>query len=111
VITAKALSDNVAFGTILFIHAYMLFFSAVASLKTWQAIIRFGSDEVKAKNSERFSQLIKTGILIDAIVAVIAFLAATTCFSLFLWVQTKLGTDFANQQMIDQSGADLKQVS
>jgi len=110
VITAKALSDNVAFGTILFIHAYMLFFSAVASLKTWQAIIRFGSDEVKAKNSKRFSQLIKTGILIDAIVAVIAFLAATTCFSLFLWVQTKLGTDFANQQMIDQSGADLKQL-
>ena len=110
VITAKALSDNVAFGTLLFVHAYMLFFSETASCKTWQAVILYGSKEVEVKNTTRFSQLIKTGIIVDAAAAVVAFLAAISCFSLFLWVKSKIGTDVSLDSVTVQTGTDLKQL-
>lgn len=110
VITAKALSNNVAFGTLLFIHAYMLFFSEVASFHSWQALIRFGSDEVKAKNANRLSQLVKTGLLLDALAAVLAFLAAITCFSLFLWVNSFIGADTAPKSTSIETGASLRQL-
>ena len=93
VITAKALSDNVAFGTLLFIHAYMLFFSEIASFHIWQALIRFGSDEVKATNAPRLSRLIKTGLVLDAVAACLAFLAAVFFFGVFLWVKSLIGGD------------------
>lgn len=110
VITANALSDNAAFGTLLFVHAYMLFFSEVASFKTWQAIIRFGSDEVKSENATRFSQLVKTGVFIDAAAAVLAFIAALACFGLFLFVKAKIGADPASETIAAQGGTDLKQL-
>ncbi len=93
VITAKALSDNVAFGTLLFIHAYMLFFSEIASFHIWQALIRFGSDEVKAENAPRLSRLMKTGLILDAVAAALAFLAAIFSFGLFLWVKSLIGIE------------------
>jgi len=93
IITAKALGDNAAFGMLLFIHAYMLFFSKVASFHTWQAIIRFGSDEVKATHAGRFSALIKTGLILDAIAAIVAFIAAIVFFELFLWMQALIGSE------------------
>ena len=110
VITAKALSNNVAFGTLLFIHAYMLFFSEVASFHIWQALIRFGSDEVKAKNANRFSQLVKTGLFIDALAAVLAFLAAILCFGFFLWVSSLIGEQSAPELSSAETGASLKQL-
>ena len=109
-IAAKALSDNAAFGTLLFVHAYMLFFSEVASFKTWQAIIRFGSDEVKSENAARFSKLVKTGVIVDAVAAVLAFIAAISCFSLFLFVKAKIGTDATPEYLGSQTGPDLKQL-
>lgn len=93
IITAKALSDNVAFGTLLFIHAYMLFFSEIASFHIWQALIRFGSDEVKATNAPRLSRLIKTGLILDAVAACLAFLAAVLFFGVFLWVKSLIGDE------------------
>lgn len=110
VITAKALSDNVAFGTLLFIHAYMLFFSEVASFHSWQALIRFGSDEVKVKNANRFSQLVKTGLLLDAFAALLAFLAAITCFGVFLWVSSLMGTGVIPETTSSERGVSLKQL-
>ena len=50
ILAARVLSDNVAFGTLLFVHAYMLFFSEIASFQIWQTLIRFGADELKARN-------------------------------------------------------------
>ena len=110
VITAKALSNNIAFGTLLFIHAYMLFFSEVASFQIWQALIRFGSDEVKDENANRLSQLIKTGLLLDALAAVLAFLAAISCFSLFLWVSSLIGADAAPEPSASESAIPLKHL-
>ena len=110
VITAKALSNNVAFGTLLFIHAYMLFFSEVASFQIWQALIRFGSDEVKAKNAKRLSQLVKTGLLLDALAAVLAFLAAITCFSLFIWVSSLITVEASPKPTSAATGVSLKHL-
>lgn len=110
VITAKALSDNVAFGTLLFIHAYMLFFSEVASFQIWQTLIRFGSDEVKAKDASRFSQLVKTGIVLDALAAVVAFLVAISCFSIFLWFSARIGGDTPSELISSHSAIPLKQL-
>lgn len=93
IITARALSDNIAFGTLLFIHAYMLFFSEVASFQIWQALIRFGSNEVKDKNGPRFGALIRTGLILDALAALAAFVLAVSLFSVFLWLQSIFGWD------------------
>ena len=38
-VTAKALDSTLSFGTIMFLHAYMLFFSEVATFQAWQGII------------------------------------------------------------------------
>jgi len=86
IITAKAMDNVAAFGTLLFIHAYMLFFSELTSFKTWQAIIRFGSDEVENKNPKRLAQLFKTGLITDAAAALAAFLIAIISFEFYNWL-------------------------
>ena len=110
VITAKALPNTEDFGILLFIHAYMLFFSQVVSFHIWQALIRFGSEEVKSENAKRLSQLIKTGLLLDVCAAILAFLAAISCFSIFLWVQRVIGTETAADILSSQNGIPLKQL-
>ena len=95
IITAKAMDNNAAFGTLLFIHAYMLFFSELTSFKTWQAIIRFGSDEVTNQNPRRLAQLFKTGLITDAGAALIAFLIAITSFELYSWLNGLISKDAA----------------
>lgn len=89
VLAYKGLGDITLFGTLLFIHAYMLFFSEVASFQIWQALIRFGADEVKAKDAPRFASLLRTGVVIDALAAIVAFLLALGGFELFLALQAK----------------------
>ena len=116
-IAAKAMGDVAAFGTLLFIHAYMLFFSELASFKTWQAIIRFGSDEianVDAKSSERvletdastdenpkrLAQLFKTGLILDALAGLAAFLIAIVSLEFYTWLNSLTSKDAA----LDLSG-------
>lgn len=110
IITARALGDNRLLGVLLFIHAYMLFFSEVASVKSWQALIRFGADEVKAENAPRFAALVKTSIVADIIAALTAFILAISLFNVFIWAQavsglslgpqiTELPTDISLQKM------------
>lgn len=103
IITARVLSDNVAFGTLLFVHAYMLFFSEIVSFQIWQALIRFGSDELKSKNARRLGALIKTGLLIDFLAAIVAFILAISLFNVFLWGQSLIGyeTAFSATEAVD----------
>lgn len=101
-------SDAAFFGTLLFIHAYMLFFAEVASFQIWQALIRFGADDIKAardaaraqnfeansaggRPTQRFAQLLRTGLVIDAVAAVVAFLLAIGLFEIFAALQSRLG--------------------
>ena len=110
VITAKALSDNIAFGTLLFIHAYMLFFSEIGSFQTWQALIRFGSDEVETENAPRLAQLLKTGIILDAFAAVLAFFVSISLFGFFLYLKSKIGIESNPTHVTALAGTDLKQL-
>ncbi len=73
VIAAAHLNVN-AFGTLIFIHAYMLFFAEVTTFKTWQAIIRFGAEDLEAGNATRLSRLFKFSIKIDALSVVVAYI-------------------------------------
>ena len=110
IIAAKALPNNAAFGTLLFIHAYMLFFSEIASFHIWQALIRFGSIEVKAKNARRLGALIKTGLLIDMASAVAAFIAAVLLFNVFLWAQSSMGLASSFEAAVLPDGLSLKKL-
>lgn len=82
-ITAKALDNQVSFGTIIFLHGYMLFFAEVATFQSWQSIIRFGSDDVHNGESGRLAGLVKFGIKIDVLSAVLAYAGAIFLFEVY----------------------------
>ena len=82
-IAAKSIAPA-ELGTIVFLHVYMLFFSAAATFQTWQSIIRFGTDDVKEKNANSLARLLNFGIKLDAIAAFISFVLALLTFSLFV---------------------------
>lgn len=86
IVTARALDNKVDFGTVLFVHAYMLFFAGIASFQTWQAIIRFGADNVRDQDPVRLGRLFKFGFKLDAIAAVLAYGLAIALFGGFIWI-------------------------
>jgi len=79
-ITEWALDDQVAFGSILFLHAYMLFFAEVATFHSWQSIIRFGSEDIERKDATSLSKLIKFSLKIDGLSAILAYIGAVLLF-------------------------------
>ena len=84
-IATRALS-NEAFGIVVFLHAYMLFFSEVATFQNWQAIIRFGAEDQKANDSEGLAKLIKLGVKLDAISALLAYLGSLALFGIVMLI-------------------------
>jgi len=82
-ITANALDNQVSFGTIIFLHGYMLFFAEVATFQSWQSVIRFGSDDVHNEDPNRLAGLIKFGIKIDVLSAILAYVGAILLFNLY----------------------------
>lgn len=85
-ITAKALNSPLAFGTIMFLHAYMLFFSEVATFQAWQGVIRFGTDDLHNDDAPRLATLLKFGITLDFLSAVAAYFMAVGMFGLVMWI-------------------------
>lgn len=82
-ITANALDNQISFGTIIFLHGYMLFFAEVATFQSWQSVIRFGSDDVHNEDPDRLAGLIKFGIKIDVLSAILAYAGAIFLFELY----------------------------
>ncbi len=70
-----------ALGVVLFLHAYMLFFSEVATFQNWQSIIRFGADDQKNNDSDSLAKLIKFCIKLDGLSAILAYLGSLALFS------------------------------
>jgi len=86
-LASKVLSAS-ELGIILFLHAYMLFFSEVTAFQSWQSIIRFGTDDVQEKNAPALSRIIQFGLKIDFISAIFGFLISIVVFSgVVLFVQ------------------------
>jgi len=73
-------------GIILFLHAYMLFFSEVTAFQSWQSIIRFGTDDVQNNDASALSRIIQFGLKIDFISAVFGFLISIAIFSGIVWL-------------------------
>lgn len=65
-----------AVGSIMFIHAYMLFFAEVATFQSWQAVIRFGTHNVESGNTNALGRLLRFCIALDFAGAVVAFILA-----------------------------------
>lgn len=89
-------------GIILFLHAYMLFFSEVTAFQSWQSIIRFGTDDLKNDDVGGLTRLMQVGAKIDAISAVFGFLISLGVFAFlailaqrFTIVALPEGLDFA----------------
>jgi O-antigen/teichoic acid export membrane protein/phosphatidylglycerophosphate synthase len=78
-LATKSLSAS-ELGIILFLHAYMLFFSEVTAFQSWQSLIRYGTDDLKNNDATRISALLKFGLKIDAISAVFGFLISISIF-------------------------------
>lgn len=72
-------------GTLVFLHAYMLFFSDVTAFQSWQSIIRYGATDVHNKDAKKLGQLIGFGLRLDAVSAVVAYIAALFLFSVSVW--------------------------
>ena len=83
--TLKIATDSLTaaeFGTIVFIHAYMLFFNEVASFHSWQTIIRFGTDDITENRPDRLARLFKFAYTLDGISAIAGFVLAIATFGL-----------------------------
>ena len=78
-------------GVLVFLHAYMTFFSEVTAFQSWQAIIRYGTDDLHNKDSSNLGKLIGFGIRLDAISAFFAYVLAMLLFSVSVW----LGQNYA----------------
>ncbi|MDB2438907.1 CDP-alcohol phosphatidyltransferase family protein [Hellea sp.] len=83
-IATKSLSPA-ELGIILFLHAYMLFFSEVTAFQSWQSIIRFGTDDLKDNDAPRLGKLLQFGVKVDAISAVFGYVFAMGIFSVIVW--------------------------
>ena len=101
IITERALDNQVAFGTIIFLHAYMLFFAEVATFQSWQSLIRFGTDDVKNKDVTGFSKLVRFMISLDFLSAVAAFLAAIGLFGLVVFLVGRFPHIFPPSETLD----------
>ncbi len=84
IIAARGLT-KADLGLVLFLHGYMLFFAEVATFKSWQTLIRFGTKDLNKKDSRGLIKLIRFSIALDFISALCAFIAATGLFALIVF--------------------------
>ena len=85
IIASRALTV-VEFGTVVFLHGYMLFFSEVVTFKTWQSLIRFGSDDLKNKDSNRLTELISFCYRLDFLSTILAYIASVSLMGFVVWI-------------------------
>lgn len=84
IITERSLDNQVSFGTIIFLHAYMLFFAEVATFQIWQSIIRFGTEDLQKNDAKRLGGLIKFSFKIDVMSALLAYGSGVLLFGLYV---------------------------
>jgi len=99
-IAAKVISP-IELGTIIFLHAYMLFFSEIATFQSWQSIIRFGTDDVKENNAKQLSGLLNFGLKLDALGALIAYILSMIVFAVFAKIAGNFPDRFAKWAAVD----------
>lgn len=78
------------FGTIVFLHAYMLFFAEVATFQSWQSIIRFGTDDITNSDRASLTRLLRFGYTLDIVSVLLGYLLAIGAFSLVVMIADAL---------------------
>ena len=107
-IATKVLGQN-ELGIILFLHAYMLFFSEVTAFQSWQSIIRYGTDDLKNEDAKGLARLLKFGYKIDALSAVFGFLISVAIFSVIAWCMQSFPDAIPYSE--DISAAELQKLA
>jgi len=82
---ASHVLDPVMFGTVLMLHAYMLFFGEVTTFKNWQSIIRFGTDDMEAKDANSFGRLVKFSAKLDCVSVFVGYFLSVALIGLVVW--------------------------
>lgn len=85
-IATLVLDSPAMFGTLIFLHAYMLFFGEVTTFKSWQSIIRFGSDDVENNDVKGFGRLIKFCAKLDFLSVAVAYILSVALMGLAVWI-------------------------
>lgn len=80
----------VEFGTLIFLHAYMIFFAEVATFQSWQSIIRFGTDDLEQGDKASLTRLLRFGFTLDFISVLFGYGLAVAAFSLVVSLSTWL---------------------
>ena len=81
-IAAKALGAQ-QLGVLVLIHAYALAFAELVSFKSWQAVIRYGADDISRNRPGAFQRLLRVCFAADAAGAILSTaLAAGLAFVL-----------------------------
>ncbi|MGB6228945.1 MAG: oligosaccharide flippase family protein, partial [Litorimonas sp.] len=78
------------FGTLVFLHAYMLFFAEVATFQAWQSIIRFGTDDVAANDRPSLARLLRFGYTLDGLSVLIGYALAVGAFGVVVALSNRL---------------------
>lgn len=103
IVTARALDSQAEFGIVIFLHAYMLFFAEMMTFQPWQAIIRYGSDDIEANDGPAFARLIKFGVRLDAISVVLAYIGSVALFGVFVLIVEAFPDFWPGYNQIDPS--------
>ena len=88
-------------GVIIFLHAYMLFFSEVTTFNPWQSIIRFGTDDLKEKDANSLARLLNFSIKIDFLSALVGFALSLLVFQLFILLGDKVPNSLLGDELFD----------
>ena len=99
-IATKSLSAA-ELGIILFLHAYMLFFSDVTAFQSWQSLIRFGTEDIKRDDASALSRLMQFGVKIDALSAVFGFLISIFVFAVIVSLTQAFPDVFGRAETFD----------
>jgi O-antigen/teichoic acid export membrane protein len=73
--TARALSPD-DFGLLMLVQVYILVISQLISFRTWQPLIKYGSDALANGNKGEFSAALRTAFIVDITTAVVGFFIA-----------------------------------
>lgn len=86
-IAARALTIQ-ELGILLLLHAFIALITGIATFKSWQALIQFGTRPMKIGDLPRFHRLLRFSIGLDISAAIFAAVLST---SVFLLIRNNLG--------------------
>ncbi|MEL7540561.1 MAG: lipopolysaccharide biosynthesis protein, partial [Pseudomonadota bacterium] len=81
-IAARALTIQ-ELGTLLLLHASIALMTGIATFKSWQALIQFGTKPVETGDLPRFQRLLRFSIGLDIVAAVFAAILSVTFILMF----------------------------